>query len=49
MKNITAEEKISKKDISQLFQFFIGSNRALMQDYYYEEKGDRFLFVCIKK
>jgi glycosyltransferase involved in cell wall biosynthesis len=48
-KNITAEEKISKKDISQLFQFFIGSNRALMQDYYYEEKGDRFLFVCIKK
>ena len=48
-KNKIVVEKISKKDITQFFQFFIGSNRALMQDYYYEEKGDRFLFVCIKK
>jgi hypothetical protein len=48
-KNKKAVEKISKKDITQFFQFFLGSNRSLMQDYFYEEKGDRFLFVCIKK
>lgn len=48
-KNETTVEKISKIDIIHFFQFFIGSNRALMQDYYYEENGDRFLFVCIKK
>lgn len=42
-------EKITKKDISQFFQFFIGCNRSLMQDYFYKEKGNEFLFVVIKK
>ncbi|MBC7887157.1 MAG: hypothetical protein H7Z13_04660, partial [Ferruginibacter sp.] len=42
-------ERISRKDIAQFFQYFIGCNRALMQDYYYEESGNKFLFVCIKK
>jgi glycosyltransferase involved in cell wall biosynthesis len=47
-KSIIAE-KITQKDISQFFQFFIGYNRSLVLDYFYEERGDRFLFVCIKK
>lgn len=47
--NNALTEQITKKDISQFFQFFIGYNRSLVQDYYYEELDNQFLFVCIKK
>ncbi|MEO6731333.1 MAG: glycosyltransferase [Ferruginibacter sp.] len=44
-----AAEEITINEVSQFFQFFIGCNRPLMQDYYYKESGNEFLFVCIKR
>lgn len=39
---------IQKQTIKEFFQFFIGTHRHLMLDYYYRESQNNFLFVVIK-
>lgn len=41
-------EQITNKDISQFFQFFIGSHLKQLQDYFYSEENSIFLFVFVK-
>ena len=46
---ISEGEKMTKEDIGQFFQFFIGTHRSLFQDVYYREIANDFLFICKKK